>query len=211
MPHTNAERFVKKLCEQLRFLQRSCVIFDQGGQDEALRMATSMRVLFWDKGRNTSLISHLQLRDGRMLSTSRGHGDYRDYLAYRIDLTSPTPITIQPMLGTAFRTITFNEWWCHESVFVYEGERYSRQTIVLSAAHKDGGAHVDRDLERYYEVLSSGRFAFGITGDLKYHGAPPFEQGVTQYAENAHLSLLRQFAHEVLASAQHFKWINNAA
>jgi hypothetical protein len=208
MFQSDSTRFARKLTEQLRFLQRSCLIFDKGGQDEALRMAVSMRVLFWDKGRNVSLISHLHLRDGRMLSTSRGHGDYRDYLAYRLDLTSPTPVAAVPMLGTKFRTISFNDWWCHGPVFVHEGHKFSRQTIVLSATHKNGGAHVDRHLEKYYKILSTGQFAFGLTGDLKYEGAPLFEQGVTHYAENAHLALLRQFAHETLASAQHFRWIS---
>ena len=114
MSQSDSIRFARKLTEQIRFLQRSCLIFDQGGQDEALRMATSMRVLFWDKGRNVSLISHLQLRNGRMLSSSRGHGDYRDYLSYRLDLTSPTPVAAVPRLGTEFQTISFNEWGCHE-------------------------------------------------------------------------------------------------
>ena len=98
-----------------------------------------------------------------MLSTSRGHGDYRDYLAYRLDLTSPTPIAAVPMLGTKFQTISFNDWWCHEPVFVHEGHKFSRQTIVLSAAHKDGGAHVDRHLEKYYKILSTGHLALLAT------------------------------------------------
>lgn len=76
-------RFARKLTERVCFLQRSSLIFYNGGQDEALRVEVSMRALFWHKGRNLSLISHLHLPDGRMLSTSRGHGDYRDY---RLDL-----------------------------------------------------------------------------------------------------------------------------
>ncbi len=166
-----------------------------------------MRVLFWDKNRTTSIISHLKMRDGYMLSTERGHGDYQDYLKYIINLSSPTPVSTAPMLGTKFNQINFNEWWCHQPVFVYDGASYSRQAIVLSVAHKDGGAHVDRKLEKYYEVLTSGRFSFGLTGDLKYNGKPPFAQGVTQYADNSHFCLLRQFAHETLASARHFNWI----
>jgi hypothetical protein len=81
------------------------------------------------QGRNLSLISHLHLRDGRMLSTSRGHGDYRDYLSYRLDLTSPTPVAAVPMLGTEFQMISFNEWWCHEPVFVHDGHKYSERPL----------------------------------------------------------------------------------
>jgi hypothetical protein len=74
-------------------------------------------------------------------------------------------------------------------VFIFHGTPYARRKIVLSAANKDGGAHVDAELEEFYEFLAGGEFAFGITGDLKYHGPPPFEQAVTQYAPNAHLGV----------------------
>jgi len=58
---------------------------------------------------------------------------------------------------------------------------------MLSAANKDGGAHVDPKLEQYYEVLSAGEFAIGLTGNLKFAGEPLFPQGVTHYGANAHL------------------------
>lgn len=211
MPPTARVRFLTKLNEQIRFLNRSCLAFDEGEEDEALRMATSMRVLFWDKGQNVSLLSHLHLRHGCMLSIARGHADFRDYLGYHLNLSSATPVKAVPLLGSEFKQIPFAAWWHHEPVFVHDGQKYSRETIVLSAAHKDGGAHVDAKLDKYYELLASGKFAFGITGDLQYKGIPPFRQGVTLYANNAHLSLLRQFAHETLASAKHFNWTNDAA
>ena len=49
-------------------------------------------------------------------------------------------------------------------------------------------------------------WSLGITGDMTYDGPRPFEQGVTQYPTKAHLALLRQFAYEVLATAQRFNW-----
>lgn len=45
-------------------------------------------------------------------------------------------------------------------------------------ADKDGGAHVDAKLEGYYKVLCAGEFALGITRNLEYEGAAPFEQRV---------------------------------
>jgi hypothetical protein len=116
-----------------------------------------------------------------------------------------------PRLKRNFQTVSLNNWWKHEPVFLHKGIPNTRRKIVLSAANKDGGAHVDNALEEYYEVLCAGEYAFGITGDLKYKGPAPFEQGVTQYATNAHLALLRQFAHEVLSSANHFKWSGHLA
>jgi hypothetical protein len=98
------------------------------------------------------------------------------------------------------------DWWDGESIFQHDGTNYTRRRIILSVAEKDGGTHVDEDLEPYYKVLLAGEYAIGITGDMTYDGPPPFPQGVTIYPDNAHLALIRQFAHEVLASHRHFKW-----
>jgi hypothetical protein len=65
-------------------------------------------------------------------------------------------------------------------------------------------AHVDPKLERFYEDLANGKYALGITGNLTYGVPPPFQQCVTIYPSNGHLALLRQFAHEVQSTAQHF-------
>ena len=202
------QRFRTKLAEQLRFLQRSCEAFDSGAEDEGLRIALALRVMFHDTKRGTSLVSYLGLKDGRMLSSSRGHGDYKDYLAFNINLASPTPVRAIPMLKNQFHQISFNQWWKHEVAFIHAQVHYHRREIILSAVNRDGGAHVDNDLEPYYDFLCRGQFAFGITGDLQYHGAPPFEQGVTQWAPNAHVALIRQFAHETLASAKRYGWPN---
>src|SRR5258706_109344 len=194
------QRATLKLQEQIRFIERSCAIFDAGAHDEALRLATSLRIIFHDKGQSVSLVTQLNQRGENMLSSSRGHGDYKDYLSFRIDISSSEPLITLPLLGTNFREIPLYEWWQHESVFVHKGEAHSRKKIILSAAGKDGGAHVDQALEAYYEILSAGEYGFGITGDLKYHGNAPFKQGVTHYSKNAHLALIRQFAHETVAS-----------
>jgi hypothetical protein len=199
-------RPLEKLGEQLRFVQRSCAAFDEGAEEEAFRIAAALRIIFHNKGQSRSLLVQLGLTDGRMLSSSRGRGDYTDYLSYRIDLRSPTPVRAVPMLKDSFHPISFNQWWRHEPIFEYRDVKYSRSKIILSAANKDGGAHVDPKLELYYQVLSSGEFTLGITGNLEYEGPPPFEQAVTQWAPNAHTALIRQFGHETLASAKHYQW-----
>src|SRR5437879_10728421 len=111
-------RLKRKLEEQIRFLARSCAAFDAGAEDEALRIATALRVIFHDTAVSTSLIRHLDLPD-RMLSSSRGHGDYKDYLKYKLDLRSATPVRAVLMLGSTFQKISLNKWWRHEPVFVH--------------------------------------------------------------------------------------------
>jgi hypothetical protein len=202
-------RLTAKLTEQLRFMQRSCEAFDRGAEDEAIRIATSLRIIFHKTKSSFSLVAHLGLGDTKMLSTSRGYENWQDYLAHQIDLSSPEPIRMLPLLGHNFKELSIEDWWSNEPVFVQDTQGYSRRLIVLSAANKDGGAHVDAELDRYYEVLCAGEYAIGITGNLEYRGNAPFPQGVTQYPKNAHLALIRQFAHETLLSVDRFAWLKD--
>lgn len=202
------ERLIQKLQEQLRFIQRSCLAFDQDAEEEAIRIATSLRVIFHNTKASTSIVSHLGLGKKRMLSSSRGHGNWQDFLAHQLNLNSPEPIRMLPLLGNQFIELSIEDWWSNEPVFVYNAQKFSRRKIILSAANKDGGAHVDEELEKYYEFLCSGEYALGITGNLEYDGEPPFPQGVTIYPKNAHLALIRQFAHETLSSVTHFNWLS---
>ena len=41
---------------------------------------------------------------------------------------------------------TFEEWWTQETVYRFGAFRIKRQDLVLHAANKDGGAHVDEKL-----------------------------------------------------------------
>ena len=198
--HRRAKRIRAKLDQQLSFMRHSCDYFDDGDDDEALRIATCLRILFHDTRVSTSICKHLNLRTCEALTSSRGFRNWQDYLSQQFNPTMNQPIWTVPMLGDFFRRIWLEEWWAEEPVFVYDNKRYSRKLIMLAAANRDGGAHVDDELDHYYEVLSNGEIAIGIAANFTYGGAPPFQQGITIYPKNAHLALLRQFAHETFVS-----------
>jgi hypothetical protein len=206
---SNRDRLAEKLLEQLRFIERSCSAFDQGAEDEAIRIATSLRVIFHSTRVSVSLVEHLGLNGKDMLSSSRGFGDWMDYLSHELDMNTPQPVRMLPLLGSKFRKCSIEDWWNDETVFIHNGRNYSRRMIILSAANKDGGAHVDEELEEYYEVLCAGEYALGIVGNLEYNGEPAFPQGVAHYPKNAHLALIRQFAHETRLSINHFNWLKD--
>lgn len=203
---SDRERLIDKLNEQLRFLTRSCEEFDAGNEDEALRMAVSLRVLLHDTKHSVSLLTHLGLAKSLVLSSSRGIGDFTDFVSQVIDFSSPTPVKMKPLFGERFREVTIETWWRREVVFVDRKMKYFRKTVILSAANKDGGAHVDRQLEHYYETLRAGKCAIGMTPNMTFHGPEPYKQGVTYYPKNAHFVLLRQFSHEILVSAKKYQW-----
>jgi len=206
VPTADDQRIDKKFQEQLGFLARSCEMFDNGHEEEALRLATSLRVFLHDTRSSTSLLSHMGLNGIDVLSTSRGHGDWQDYLAHEIRPVSPSPVWVRPLLGNEFNAIPKADWWNVESVFSHGGESYTRRVIICSAANKDGGAHVDSKLEEYYEILCAGEYGPSLTVDPKGGGQYPFTTGVPHYAKNAHLGLIRQFAHEFLTTANHNGW-----
>jgi hypothetical protein len=209
------DRPLQKLREQLAFMKRSARDFDAGHEEEALRLANAMRTLFHDTvHRKTgepltqSLLTQLSMEDCTILATPRTKqgADWQDFLAIRLDLSSPTPMRFIPRLDLRLVETAREDWWQSESITNRAGTSVSRRRLVLNAADKDGGAHVDPKLERFYEELMRGEWGLGITGDLTYDGPPPFEQGVTHYATNGHLALIRVFAHEVLSTADKFGW-----
>lgn len=200
------ERFRRALGSHIGMIERFARDYDQGYEDSSLGISNSLRAIFHDKGRTVSALSHLGLKSSPMLTTGRGHGNWQDYLAHVIDLKSSRPVVMKPLLGEPVACVSMDFWWDGESVFVHDEVTYTRRRIILSMAEKGGGTHVDEDLEPFYEVLCAGEYALGIIGDLTYDGPPPFPQGVTIYSDNAHLALVRQFAHEVLASQRDFGW-----
>src|ERR1041384_4909262 len=143
IPKSKRARLIEKFREQLRFMERSCDAFDQGAEDEAIRLATSLRIIFHNTTSSTSLVTHLKLGAQKMLSSSRGHGDWADYLSHQIDFTSPELVKTLPLLGSKFKELSIDQWWRQEPVFVHLDKSHPRRKIILSVANKDGGAHVD--------------------------------------------------------------------
>ena len=56
---STTQDFKKRLREQLGFLERSADAFDEGHREEALRIATALRVIFHNTPSSTSLLRHL--------------------------------------------------------------------------------------------------------------------------------------------------------
>src|SRR5690242_12209723 len=130
------DRLTEKFREQLRFIKRSCTTFDEGAEDEAIRIAQALRVIFHNTTHSTSLITHLKFGAKKMLSSSRGHGNWEDYLSIQIDLSSPQPVKALPLLGQQFKELNIEQWWRQEPVFVHLGQNHPRRKIILSIANK---------------------------------------------------------------------------
>jgi len=187
--------FTEQLRRHIKFLKRSCVDFDAGHPEEALRIAVTLRVLFHDKNNSTSLLAHLGLKSSSLILTTleQGYKENKEDGTFSVTI----PVFINSLgeravpLGKARRHefITVSEWW--NEVIAYMNDRISRKDVVLAAANKDGGAHVDAKPDRKTETMIRGSMTIKrvVSGKI-----------IEQRINNDHFPLLRQFGYEVLNS-----------
>lgn len=179
-------RFKDQLRQQLRFIENSCEAYDRGHIEEAIRIGTCLRVLLHDTRKSTSLLTHLSARHVPVLSTCKvresiPHGTVFD------GLSGISGAGIRAKLGQSSTLIEMpaEAWWQQLVIGLGQGRNLSRAVIALTAANKDGGAHVDADLPDVYMKLVDG--VWTSTRDGKT---------VTDH----HLLYLRQMGYEILNS-----------
>lgn len=184
-----------QLQRHLRFLQTSCEAFDAGRSDEGLRIAVSLRVLFHDTQKSTSLLTHLGIKSTAEVLTTFEPGYERNEKTGVISVGLPVWVDASgartPPLADAPRHdfIPAIAWW--EEVVMAMSDTFSRKDIVLAAANQDGGAHVDANPSAKTQALLEGVGTY-----TRIHPGQIKKIALT----NHHLPLLRQFAYEVLKS-----------
>ena len=211
----------KQLARQLRFLASSARLFDEGDRDEAIRIAVTIRILVHDTRMSTSLLHLAGKKNIRLLTSCPfqpsemfltlnaatknwplGPQDHCSLVIAKPD--EQETFSIQPSLGVKehCELIKVEEWWNQAVVFLWREETtLSRRDIVLAAANKDGGAHVDLALPRNYlrfsadEVVGIRPAAASDDHRLGYQVVPAKSEGL-------HFSCLRQMAYELLLSQE---------
>jgi hypothetical protein len=195
--------FRSKLEEQLRFLETSCREYDAGRRDEAVRLATQMRIVFHDAGKSVSLLRHLKSKSINLLSTAvknpakNPSGYWPGLIEWELDPHNSI-FACRPKFDAtrqARRLVPFNYWWESETIYQFGHRRLRRGDLVLAAANKDGGAHVDARLLPDCEWLVDGS---GWKMTLQPDGQPEREVRLMY----AHQASIRQIAHEVLHSPE---------
>lgn len=197
--------YKEHLKRQLAFLERSCISYDQGCTDEAIRMATVIRVLLHKTHRSTSLLAHLGRENINLLNTAgeEPHPNVLMYYGLGMYYCNNTAGGYIPNLSNSFdiNYLPFNSWW-NQIVYVLSSDiRISRKRIILDAANKDGGAHVDLSLSDEYENLSK----VGALGFFASYKENIIEE---RPIDNAHLVGIRQIAYELLNSPELLALVN---
>jgi hypothetical protein len=180
--------FKEHLKKQIRFLERSAAAFDQGETDEAIRIAVCLRILFHDTNSQKSLLTRLDGWGIRLNSTA---SDIDEHAQWTDQLSGLGPDGVIPRLDAFFpQTVHLaKDWWETQIVYVSPAiGRLTRRRVALTAADKDGGAHVDSHLTADYEALTT----------FWTHG----HDGEGWLVEPTHLTGLRQMAYEILHSPE---------
>jgi hypothetical protein len=173
-----------------------------GDEAEAQRIATSLRVIFHQTGRSTSLLTHLGAARISMLSTTCspvGPGVLMapSNLASLVIRRTDEGVTFKSiaLLDNApmKRFIPFADWWETEIICLTAGVQMTRKSLVLAVADQDGGAHVDATLNPDYTVIKSGS---GLIAGFQPPGGDP----VVIPLESHSVATLRQIGYEILHS-----------
>ena len=190
---------ISHLKDQINFLLLSAESFDRGFLSEAKRMAVAIRILLHDTSKSSSLLEQLNRKNiyfydtatnydpANLLSTpglvmmklSPKGGEYEAPL----DAASPS----RYMRGK----VPFDEWWNRIVIADKKGNTFNRRDLILTVANKDGGAHVDPELDVAFAQLSRYNSL-----EWKFYSSG----GTAKDFTNPELPSIRQITHEVLKS-----------
>jgi len=201
-------RFIEKLQDQLRFLELSCRAYDEGLEPEALQIAIGLRTLLHRTADHVPLVGHLKPIEVGMLSSKTGLANFSGIVRIQITLGGALPFAAMPSLGDQFTPMSLAQWWHEQIVFRFHDRLYSRRELVLAAADFDPAGMHQEKLHPLYEDLASALGSMGLNAEsVEPLAPPPFEPRHIRYCGKIHLAMVRQIGHEVLASAEHFNWI----
>jgi hypothetical protein len=197
MTASTPEKLRDQLVRQMGFLQRSCILFDAGYHDEAIRIATAVRILLHDTSKSTSLLTLCHAKGIHLLSTCEPMEQVQSCLFFE-GLDRYSTGSFSPKLGAS----TFKEeipalmWWTQVVVLLEYNRHISRRDLVLAAANRDGGAHVD-DLTPEYQRLTDGSWVLASPCLSAGHD---FDLINADIFRETHFMALRQIGYEVLSS-----------
>jgi hypothetical protein len=187
---------IRHLCRQVVFLRTSITAYDRGDRAEAVRIAAIVRVLCHDcKQSSISLFQKLGSTAPQLITTARTVNaadvvgiDFGTFLAGQV-MGSAIEYSSIDSSGPA---VDYKTWW-GQHIFLRDQKFFSRKDVVLAAANKDGGAHVD-DPDSKLSALIEG---FWLKTTTLADGSK-----LTTPVEDNHFAMLRRLGEEVLKSPE---------
>lgn len=212
MPRTQ-EELIAQLRTHVIFLRRSGRLFDDGAEDEALRLAVSIRVLVHDTSSSTSVLKQLGVKttltylDTYIPPPEPQEGTFVWHMGAGVagltadELGRPCYKATKDLHPLSIGPVPFDDWWNRSIIRDQAGADFTRRELALALANQDGGAHVDPELDEAYEALSRSNslgWMAGVpwrVGDGEADGVPmgsPVPANVRQIAWELEQSLMDQ-------------------
>jgi hypothetical protein len=193
------EELLGHLKDQIAFMKQSASSYDNGFEDEAKRLAVVTRVLVHDTKNSTSLLTLLNKKNIKFYDSSIPYYpenllSYNGLVMMRISTheggSYVAPLDDGPPTRSRTKKIPFDMWWKDMIVLKDQnGKTFTRKDLVLTVANKEGGTHIDPNLDQAYANLS------------RFHsmGWKFSKGGVAENFKNSPvLPSIRQITHEVL-------------
>lgn len=192
------EELRRLLVEQLDFMAVSAAAFDDGRVHEAKRLATSCRVLFLDgqppkhpnARQSISLLTQMDLREQLWLADNAPQNrDAQQFSMglWRLRFDGQSGGQNVANLDPPMAFTRFEAWWSKQPVERHApGVEIYRRDVIRWLANKDGGAHVDPELEEPYSSISQPGYAWIESTGRQGDSMIPY--------------MMRGIAHEVLVT-----------
>lgn len=196
IPQTKEELLVH-LENQINFLSASSKAYDKGFEAEAIRLAVAIRILVHETSESKSLLTQLDKKNILFYDTASdfnpknimthiglaaimlGGTGGAEYSA-RLDDIPPHRLN---------KKVPFSDWWNKIVIVDKERNQFTRKSLVLNVANKDGGAHIDPSIDKEYALLS--RFN-SMDWKVVVGGVE------SPFKNRPELACIRQISHEIL-------------
>lgn len=201
MPYTQTQTDLQKhFEEQLYFLESATDAFDTGQVVEAKRIAHHVRTIVHQTGSSHALLEQL----GLLSSTNFVDTAYDvpipppdqklvgPYTPLVTNLMGPpgTPVLAAPLDDrSTTKVLPFLAWWDKIVLIDSHGIKFARKNLILLTANKEGGSHVDPELEDFHADLVRNNSLGMIWSDNGADFKP---------VEAIELYSIRQIGHELL-------------
>ena len=188
------QEILNHLREHINYLSRSAALFDEGIEEEAKRIAVSLRVLMHQTKTSHSILNQINQKVS-IYGTALKYDPVN--LLTHLGLTAMSVSNeeakyVAPLSNRSKKQIGFQQWWNEVVIVDNKKNRFTRKDLVLVVANQDGGAHVDPEIDETYAMLSKG-----ITAGWA------FKKGEEETPlEHIVLVSIRQICYEVLFTFQ---------
>lgn len=186
------EDLEEHLIEQIELLQNACNAYDNGSTVEAKNIALRVRTLLHDTDKSKSLLGQLSKKSNGFYSTNTplsAQSISSHFGLINIGLKGKDTKYYPKLDNTPFANwLDFDNWWSEVIFKDSAGNLVTRRNLIIDAANKDGGAHVDDHIpEVYYNLSKNNSLGLHIVSAEGNQDIPLAVQ-----------SSIRQIGHELL-------------